>query len=174
MRDAEVVVCSARDASTVFGVEDREVGAMALELTERFAPAARLVCLTCSERGSVAVEPGGVVTMQPWVPATVVDRFGAGDAFMAGIVDSLLGGASAAEALSFAARLAALKCTVAGDQSQFSRADVDALGGGRPAAPMTPPTTSARGSRPSAWSRSSAPTISPRRSGSWRCSTRWA
>jgi 2-dehydro-3-deoxygluconokinase len=130
MRDAEVVVCSARDATTVFDVEDREVGAMAVELTERFAPAARLVCLTCSERGSVAVEPGGVVTMQPWVPATVVDRFGAGDAFMAGVVDSLLGGAPAAEALSFAARLAALKCTVAGDQSQFSRADVDALAAG--------------------------------------------
>ena len=29
-----------------------------------------------------------------------------------------------------AARLAALKCTVAGDQSQFSRADVDALAAG--------------------------------------------
>jgi 2-dehydro-3-deoxygluconokinase len=127
LRGAAVVVCSARDASTVFGVPDGDVRAMALELAERYAPAARLVCLTCSERGSVAVEQGGVVTMQPWVPATVVDRFGAGDAFVAGIVDSLLGGATAAEALSFAARLAALKCTVAGDVCLFSRADVNAL-----------------------------------------------
>jgi 2-dehydro-3-deoxygluconokinase len=126
-RDAEVVVCSARDASAVFGVPEGDDRAAALEFAERFAPAARLVCLTCSERGSVAVEPGGAVTTHPAVPSAVVDRFGAGDAFVAGIVDSLLDGAPTPAALAFASRLAALKCTVAGDASQFSRADVNAL-----------------------------------------------
>ncbi len=126
-RTAEVVVCSARDASTVFGVPEGDDRAAALEFAERFAPAARLVCLTCSERGSVAVEQGGAVTAHPSVPATVVDRFGAGDAFVAGVVDALLAGGSAGDALAFASRLSALKCTVAGDLSLFSRADVNAL-----------------------------------------------
>lgn len=127
LRDANVVVCSARDARTVFGIGGDDDRAAAVELAARFAPAARLVCLTCSERGSVAVEPGGVVTAQPAVPATVVDRFGAGDAFVAGIVDSLLSGLAIADTLAFAARLAALKCTVPGDLSLASRADVNAL-----------------------------------------------
>lgn len=126
-READVVVCSARDASTVFGLPEGDDRATAVALAERFAPAARLVCLTCSERGSVAVEPGGVVTAYPAVPATVVDRFGAGDAFVGGIVDALLEGLPVADALAFAARLAALKCTVAGDLSLFSRAEVNAL-----------------------------------------------
>jgi 2-dehydro-3-deoxygluconokinase len=129
-REAAVVVCSARDASTVFGVAEADDRAAALAFAARFAPAARLVCLTCSERGSIAVEPGGIVTAHPAVPATVVDRFGAGDAFVAGIVDSLLSGLATADTLAFAARLAALKCTVAGDLSLASRADVTALTSG--------------------------------------------
>ncbi len=127
LREADVVVCSARDATTLFGVAEGDDRAAAVELATGFAPRARLVWLTCAERGSVAVERGGAVTAQPAVVATVVDRFGAGDAFVAGIVDSLLAGLTVADALSFAARLAALKCTVAGDQSLASRAEVNAL-----------------------------------------------
>jgi 2-dehydro-3-deoxygluconokinase len=127
LRDADVVICSARDASTLFGIGGDDDRAGAVELAARFAPAARLVCLTCSERGSVAVERGGVVTAEPAVAATVIDRFGAGDAFVAGVVDSLLAGLAIRDTLAFAARLAALKCTVAGDLSLASRADVNAL-----------------------------------------------
>ena len=54
----------------------------------------------------------------------------AGDAFVAGVVDSLLAGLDVAGTLAFAARLAALKCTVAGDMSLASRADVNALASG--------------------------------------------
>jgi 2-dehydro-3-deoxygluconokinase len=129
-READVVVCSARDASTVFGLAEGDDPAAATEFAGRFAPAARLVVLTCSERGSVAVERGGTVTVQPVVAATVVDRFGAGDAFVAGVVDSLLAGLDVKATLVFAARLAALKCTVAGDMSLASRADVNALASG--------------------------------------------
>lgn len=78
----------------------------------------------------MAVAADGTVTHQPHVAATVVDRFGAGDAFVAGVVDSLLAGLDVAGTLAFAARLAALKCTVAGDMSLASRADVNALASG--------------------------------------------
>jgi 2-dehydro-3-deoxygluconokinase len=129
-READVVVCSARDASAVFGLAEGDDRATVVEFAARFAPAARLVVLTCSDRGSVAVERGGAVRAQPVVPATVVDRFGAGDAFVGGVVDSLLAGLDVAGTLAFAARLAALKCTVAGDMSLASRADVNALASG--------------------------------------------
>ena len=129
-READVVVCSARDASAVFGVEGGDDRAATRDFAARFAPAARLVVLTCSERGIMAVAADGTVTHQPHVAATVVDRFGAGDAFVAGVVDSLLAGLDVAGTLAFAARLAALKCTVAGDMSLASRADVNALASG--------------------------------------------
>jgi 2-dehydro-3-deoxygluconokinase len=129
LHDAAVVVCSARDARTVFGLDGGDDAALAGALRERYAPAAELVCLTCSERGSVGVTSDGTVAHQPYVAAHIVDRFGAGDAFLAGLLDVLLDGGSAAEALSFAARLAALKCTVAGDLSPFGRADVERLAG---------------------------------------------
>ena len=130
-READVVVCSARDASTVFGVaEGRRPGRCNRVRRAGSRPPPASSCLTCSERGSVAVERGGAVTAQPAVAATVVDRFGAGDAFVAGVVDSLLAGLAVADTLAFAARLAALKCTVAGDMSLASRADVNALASG--------------------------------------------
>lgn len=126
LRRADVVICSSRDAATVLGLAEGDDRAAVAELADRFAPAARLVCLTCSERGSVAVA-GGEIVAQPHVPAEVVDRFGAGDAFTAGIVDALLDDAAPAAALAHAARLAALKCTVAGDLSPFGRADLAAV-----------------------------------------------
>lgn len=129
-READIVVCSARDASAVFGLAEGDDRVTVTEFAARFAPAARLVCLTCSERGSIAVDRGGAVTAHPAVFATVIDRFGAGDAFVAGVVDSLLAGLDVADTLAFAARLAALKCTVAGDMSLASRADVNALASG--------------------------------------------
>jgi 2-dehydro-3-deoxygluconokinase len=129
LHDAAVVVCSARDAQAVFGLDGRDDAELARGLRERYAPAAELVCVTCSERGSVAVTADGAAAHQPYVTAEVVDRFGAGDAFLAGLLDVLLDDGSPAEALSFAARLAALKCTVAGDLSPFRREDVERLAG---------------------------------------------
>jgi 2-dehydro-3-deoxygluconokinase len=128
LHDAAVVVCSARDAHTVFELRGDDAE-LARGLRERYAPAAELVCVTCSERGSFAVTQDGAVVHQPYIAAEVVDRFGAGDAFLAGLLDVLLDGDEPASALSFAARLAALKCTVAGDLSPFRRDDVERLAG---------------------------------------------
>jgi 2-dehydro-3-deoxygluconokinase len=130
LHDAAVVVCSARDARAVLALDGDDDAALARGLRERYAPAADVVCLTCSERGSVAISADGAVAAQPFVAATVVDRFGAGDAFLAGLLDVVLDGGQPAAALAFAANLAALKCTVAGDLSPFRRADVEALAAG--------------------------------------------
>jgi sugar/nucleoside kinase (ribokinase family) len=130
LHDAAVVVCSARDARTVLALDGDDDAALARGLRERYAPAAELVCLTCSERGSVALAADGAVAAHPFVAATIVDRFGAGDAFLAGLLDVLLDDGEPAAALAFAANLAALKCTVAGDLSPFRRADVEALAAG--------------------------------------------
>ena len=133
------MVCSARDASAVFGLAEDDDRATVTEFAARFAPAARLVCLTCSERGSVAIERGGAVIAHPAVAATVVDRFGAGDTFVAGVVDSLLAGLDVADTLAFAARLAALEVHGRGRHvaCQPSRRQRPRLR--RPASPMTEP-----------------------------------
>ena len=96
-------------------------------LAADWARAAELVCLTCSERGVVAFR-GGEIVSAPAVRAEPVDRFGAGDAFVAGLLDALLRGEDAARALAFGCGLAALgKTTVAGDMCPFGRSDVEAI-----------------------------------------------
>ena len=95
-------------------------------LAADWAPAAELVCLTCSERGVVASH-GGEIVSRSAVRAEPVDRFGAGDAFVAGLLDALLRGEDAGDAIAFGCGLAALKTTVPGDMSPFGRADVEAI-----------------------------------------------
>jgi 2-dehydro-3-deoxygluconokinase len=59
----------------------------------------------------------------------VVDPFGTGDAFTAGLLWGLLEGLDAHDALAAATALAGLKCTITGDLSRFDRAElVAALG----------------------------------------------
>ena len=123
LREAEIVVCSANDAARVFGLLGDDE-AVVTELAARFAPQAALVCLTCAERGSVAVDRSGELARAPMVPATIIDRFGSGDAFLAGVIDTLLRDGTVEEALGFGSMLAALNCTIPGDFSLFSRDDV--------------------------------------------------
>ena len=125
VREARIVVCSARDAATVFGIEGTDADVVA-RLAADWAPAAELVCLTCSERGVVASH-GGEIVSRSAVRAEPVDRFGAGDAFVAGLLDALLRGEDAGDAIAFGCGLAALKTTVPGDMSPFGRADVEAI-----------------------------------------------
>ena len=46
-----------------------------------------LAVITLGPGGGVAIEPGGNVTRVPGFPTTVVDTVGAGDTFMAGLLD---------------------------------------------------------------------------------------
>jgi 2-dehydro-3-deoxygluconokinase len=118
LEEADVVVCSERDARTVFGLTG-EPPELVCSFAERWATRASRVVVTCGERGSVLLA-GGVVIEQAAYPVAVVDRFGAGDAFMAGLLWGLWSGSSDDAALRSAVMLASLKCTVLGDIAPFS------------------------------------------------------
>jgi 2-dehydro-3-deoxygluconokinase len=122
---AETVVCGLADARAVFGLESDDAAAVAHALRERHAPAARRVVVTTGAEGCVAVTSDGAEHEQAGVPATVVDRFGMGDAFTAGLLWSLLDDADdIPRALRAAVHLAALKATVHGDLSQTTREEL--------------------------------------------------
>lgn len=122
LQASEVVVCSERDARLALECEGEDAALLA-RLREDWAPDAAVVVLTRGRHGALAADRGGAVHAQPGFRTEVVDRFGAGDAFVAGLLWGLIE-QDLATALASGAALAALHCTVAGDLSHFS---VDAL-----------------------------------------------
>lgn len=80
---------------------------------------ARLAVATCGEAGCVAVEADGVRKL-PAFESPVIDSTGAGDAFRAGFIWSLLAGAETHEVLRCASALGALNCGAAGAQEALA------------------------------------------------------
>lgn len=124
LRESDVVVCSARDARRVFGCDgpDEEV---LLQLHRTWCPAARVVALTVGAEGALGWAEG-VSQRQPAFRTEIVDRFGAGDAFTAGLLWGLMSG-DLTRALRAGAALASLKCSVQGDQARFSTRELEAV-----------------------------------------------
>jgi 2-dehydro-3-deoxygluconokinase len=119
LADADAVVCADRDAQLLFGI-DAEEPEPARRLAEQVATNAGVVAVTRGHRGAELY--AARETIRGAVePAQVVDRFGAGDAFTAGLLWGLLEDSGAAGALEAATTLAALKCTLAGDIARFGR-----------------------------------------------------
>jgi 2-dehydro-3-deoxygluconokinase len=110
---ADVLVCSAHDAAALWSIEGEPQDAV-LELREAHGPNAELVVLTTGADGAVAALPDGTVMEQAAYPTTVVDRIGAGDAFVAGLLWGLEA-RDVQEALRAGVLAAALKCTLRGD-----------------------------------------------------------
>lgn len=73
------------------------------------------------DAGTGALHHGGRHTVD------VVDRAGGGDAFAAGLLHTLLAGASAIEAVRFATAAGALKMTIPGDMNRVRASDVTSL-----------------------------------------------
>jgi 2-dehydro-3-deoxygluconokinase len=122
---ADIVVASESDARLVFNLEGTDHDVI-MRLQAAWAPHAQLIVLTQSERGSVSLGTGGVFGRHPAIRTDVVDRFGAGDAFVAGLLWGLLNG-DMETALLKATAAAALKCTMIGDQAQFTQTEVATL-----------------------------------------------
>jgi 2-dehydro-3-deoxygluconokinase len=122
---AELVVLTETDAASVLGLEGGPEE-MVRSVAREWAPAARIVVLTRGADGSVGWERGGEPVVQPAYPTRVVDRLGAGDAFLAGLIWGLERG-PLADAMAAGSALAALKCTVRGDFAQFTPAEVSAV-----------------------------------------------
>ncbi len=92
-------------ADAVFCNADRLPDPVAF-LQDRIARGAMLAVCTLGAEGAVAVDAEGVVHRAAVVPVAVVDTNGAGDAFLAGVLDAHLSGRSVPEALAAGARSA--------------------------------------------------------------------
>jgi 2-dehydro-3-deoxygluconokinase len=119
---AGLVVCSREDARDVFGIEGAPQ-AVAERLADRLE--ASRVVVTDGQAGAfwTARAQSGHV---PGIPATIVDRLGAGDALTAGVIDGLLRGDFEAGVQQGVA-MAALALGIRGDQLATSRTEVDEL-----------------------------------------------
>lgn len=119
---AGVVVCTAEDARDVFDIEgspDHVVSALADRL------GAERVVITNGSEGAWWYErtSSGHV---PGIPATIVDRLGAGDAFTAGVIDGVLDGDLEA-GVRRGVVMGALALGTRGDQVRTSRNEVETL-----------------------------------------------
>jgi 2-dehydro-3-deoxygluconokinase len=133
VQQADVVVCSERDARGVFELSG-DAEDVLHELRETCASGAHILVLTRGAQGSIALGEGDSVH-QPALEATVVDRLGVGDAFVAGLIWGLERG-GLPDALRAASALAALKCTVRGDFARFRPDEVEAAMRGVQEAPV--------------------------------------
>jgi 2-dehydro-3-deoxygluconokinase len=120
---ATVLFCGEGDARTLWGLtgSPEEV---AEGLAARFAAAVTVV--TRGEGGALAVTREGERVAVPAIPAAVVDRVGAGDAFAAGFLHGYLESGDVERGLRAGVALAALKLTVRGDLAVVSAAELDA------------------------------------------------
>ncbi len=112
------------DAETVFelGGAPEEV----LQGLRALAPGA-VIALTLGEAGSAALVDGAVLRPSRRYTVSVVDRVGAGDAYAAGFLWSVLIGRTLQQAVDAATALAALKCTIWGDVPLVTRAELEGL-----------------------------------------------
>lgn len=117
---ADVVICSASDARTVFSCAPDPRA-----LRDLVAPRASLVVVTRGAEGAVALA-GEELHEVAALPTVVVDRLGIGDAFAAGLLSGLADELGPPAALARGAALAALKATIAGDHAFVSRGELDA------------------------------------------------
>lgn len=122
---ADLVVCTREDGRDVFGL-DGPTSEVAASLTDRLG--ARRVVVTDGEAGAHWRE-GPDTGHVPSVPATTIDRLGAGDAFTAGVIDGMLAGD-----LELGVRqgvvMGALALGMRGDHLRTTRPEVEALMGG--------------------------------------------
>ena len=123
---ADVVVCSRADADRVLGVNAPDVVDVARRMLADFAPAASVLVITDGAEGSAGIS-GSETFRQEAIRAEVIDRIGAGDAFMAGLLWGLLRDEGLDRALEFAAAMGALACTVRGDHALFDEEEVRAV-----------------------------------------------
>jgi 2-dehydro-3-deoxygluconokinase len=106
-------------ADLVFATTAEAAVLTAEENPERMAAALRAlgpetVVVKLGPGGSLLASPDGLLR-QDAVPAPVVDTMGAGDAFAAGFLAALLGGADPAARMTLAARVAAIAVATQGD-----------------------------------------------------------
>jgi 2-dehydro-3-deoxygluconokinase len=127
LQHAAVAVVSSADLPVVFDIPTDDIRHALVQFSESYAPEAKLVVVTRGPAGAIARAGSGEVIESEAFPSVVVDRIGAGDAFLAGLVYGLLAELGDAGAMQFGCALAALKTTVFGDHSRFTADEVHAV-----------------------------------------------
>jgi 2-dehydro-3-deoxygluconokinase len=120
--EVDILICGMKDARALFGL-DGSPEQMLTSLVARFG-VARTV-LTLGSDGALAHDDGRLL-QQPSIPATIIDRIGAGDAFAAGLLDGCLD-ASLEEGLRRGVGLASLAVSQHGDMVIASRDELEEL-----------------------------------------------
>lgn len=122
LQGVDLLLCSLRDAQTLFGCagEPPVVVARLAEMTQ-----ARQVVVTLAEAGVIGWD-GATTHTAPARPVQIVDRIGAGDALAAGVLHGWLDGDLAA-GLRLGTLLAALALSQHGDMLVTTPAEVAAL-----------------------------------------------
>jgi len=118
----ELFTCAERDARQLFGLSGNPCE-LARALLDRFE--ARWVVVTSGAQGAVAVS-GSRCVEQPALRTQVLDRIGAGDAFVSGVIDGWLDQDLEA-GMERGAVLAALVLGQRGDQVTTNRTEVETL-----------------------------------------------
>jgi 2-dehydro-3-deoxygluconokinase len=122
MQGLDIIVLNDRDAAAIFD-ERGDPATVAHTLRDRFQ--CRAIALTLGAAGALALDHSGTAEA-PAYPVDIIDRFGRGDAFMAGflygyLIQGIAGG------VRYGVALAALKQTYFGDVFNGTLADVEAM-----------------------------------------------
>ncbi len=120
---ADILICSIRDAVTVFKLNPADPEKLAVEMQRSYG--CKTVVITMGEEGALACSKG-IIEHQPAYRAKIVDRIGRGDCFSAGFLYGYLMEDIPA-ALKYGNAMAALNQTTRGDFFWCDKADVDAL-----------------------------------------------
>src|SRR5687767_10603589 len=135
MEYVDVLITTEEDTRVVFGMSGTEghdaeaCEQTAAALATKFDLGAVVVTLpvTLRTRWSAVVSAQGKTYRAPRHEVEVIDRFGAGDAFCAGLIVSRLENRGWDDALRFASATAALKHTIPGDFCLVTRGEVEQL-----------------------------------------------
>jgi 2-dehydro-3-deoxygluconokinase len=123
LEHVDVLITTEEDARVVF-----DVGTESAEsLAQRFELSAVAITSLRESPGAAIVAADGQIHTAPRYEVEVVDRFGAGDAFVGGLIVSRLETRGWDDAVRFATATAALKHTIQGDFCLVTRNEVDQL-----------------------------------------------
>ncbi len=124
---ADILICSIRDAATVFGMNPEDPEKLAVDMQRAFG--CTTVVITLGEGGALACR-NGIIAHQSAYAANIVDRIGRGDCFSAGFLYGYLQ-EDVPAALQYGNAMAALNQTTRGDFFWCGKQDVDELISGK-------------------------------------------
>ena len=127
LRDVDILFCGRSDSKAVFGIEGAPA-AIVQQLGD-LTPASHIVT-SLSDEGLIGWDRNDIY-MEDAAKVTILDRIGAGDAMVAGVLDGILSG-DFAKGIRQGAVTAALALSQHGDLVVTSRAELDQLLGALP------------------------------------------